>query len=105
MLVGPAQVVTVEAVAEGLRPRGVDEDGAQGAVALYALGGLYDDVPHTRPVRLSSTCDGAALRARLKALGVTFSDYEGPASLHSALLAECRTRLAALDGGHDEGGP
>lgn len=64
----------------------------QGAVALYALGGLYDDVPHTRPPRLSSTCEGAALRARLRALGIVFSDYEGPASLHTALVAECRAR-------------
>ena len=65
---------------------------SQGAVALYALGGLYDDTPHTRPPRLTGSCEGAALRARLGALGVVFSDYEGPASLHSALLAECRPR-------------
>jgi proteasome assembly chaperone (PAC2) family protein len=78
---------------------------AQGAVALYALGGLYDDVPHTRPPRLSSTCDGAALRARLAARGVVFSDYEGPASLHTALVAECRARRlpAASLWGHAPG--
>jgi proteasome assembly chaperone (PAC2) family protein len=70
----------------------LDLASAQGVTAIFALGGLYDNVPHTRPPRLSSVCESTALRERLAAIGVIFSDYEGPSSMHTALLAECRNR-------------
>jgi proteasome assembly chaperone (PAC2) family protein len=70
----------------------IDLAEAQGVTELFALGGLYDNVPHTRPPRLSSVCESVALRERLAANDVVFSDYEGPSSLHTALLAACRGR-------------
>lgn len=63
-----------------------------GVTALFSLGGLYDNVPHTRPVRISGVVEDEALRARLGDLGVTFTEYEGPSSMHTALLVECRSR-------------
>lgn len=64
----------------------------QGVTALFSLGGLYDNVPHTRPVRISGVVEDAELRARLADLGVAFSEYEGPSSMHTTLLVECRAR-------------
>lgn len=65
---------------------------AQGVTGIWALGGLYDNVPHTRPPRLSSVCEGPGLRERLAAQGIVFSDYEGPSSLHTALIAWGRAK-------------
>ncbi len=63
-----------------------------GVTALYALGGLYDNVPHTRPVRISAVAEDSELRQALAAAGVVFADYEGPSSLHSTLAVEARAR-------------
>ena len=58
--------------------------------AIYVLGGLYDNVPHTRPVRISCVAEDPALRQRLAEHGVLFSDYQGPSSIHTTLLVGCR---------------
>ncbi len=63
-----------------------------GVTVLYSLGGLYDNVPHTRPVRISAVVEDEGIRGRLAGLGVIFTEYEGPSSLHTALLVECRNR-------------
>lgn len=64
----------------------------QGVVAIYVLGGLYDNVPHTRPVRVSAVVEDSALRQRLAEAGIVFSDYEGPCAVHTALLYGSRAR-------------
>jgi proteasome assembly chaperone (PAC2) family protein len=63
-----------------------------GVTTLFALGGLYDSVSHTRPVRVSGVVEDADLRAKLGKLGFALTDYEGPSSLHTTLLVECRAR-------------
>ncbi len=65
---------------------------AHGVTAIYLLGGLYDNVPHTRPVRISSVVEDEGLRQRLTEAGVVFSSYEGPSSLHTALVVGARAR-------------
>jgi proteasome assembly chaperone (PAC2) family protein len=66
-----------------------------GVTELFALGGLYDNLPHTRPVRLSAVAEDEALRGRVTERGAIFSEYEGPSSLHTTLLVECRAKRIA----------
>src|SRR5579871_933835 len=63
-----------------------------GVSAVYSMGSLFDGVPHTRPTRISMAAAQPELRARLLRLGVAAVDYEGPGSIHTALLDECRRR-------------
>ncbi|MBI4493432.1 MAG: PAC2 family protein [Chloroflexi bacterium] len=68
-----------------------------GVQLLVALGGTYDSVAHTRPPVITGSASESVLRRRLQRLGVGFSDYEGPTSIHSALLQAARERhLSAL---------
>lgn len=77
----------------------------RGVTAVYILGGLFDNVPHTRPVRLSCVVEDRSLRRRLLEAGLVPTDYEGPSSIHSVLLKECRVRgvPAASIWGHAPG--
>jgi len=59
---------------------------------VISLGGLYDQVPHTAPTPISAVVSQPDLRAELLAAGISPSDYQGPSSLHSLLLQECRVR-------------
>ncbi len=44
------------------------------------IGGMYDAVPHTRPLLVSGTASGE-LWEKLHAMGVQRSDYEGPTTI------------------------
>lgn len=59
---------------------------------LYTLGGYLDHAPHTRVPRISAVVTHLALCADLTAYDVDMSDYEGPTSIQSYLLALCRER-------------
>jgi predicted ATP-grasp superfamily ATP-dependent carboligase len=50
------------------------------------VGGMYDAVPHTRPLIVSGTATGAAEKELLR-LGVQPSDYEGPTTI-TVLISE-----------------
>lgn len=63
-----------------------------GVAQVVTLGGTFDSVPHTGRPRVSGAAADAALRAALQALDVHPSTYEGPTSIHSALLDACRQR-------------
>lgn len=54
---------------------------------IIALGGLFDNVPHTRAPKVSGLVNQAHLKALLLANGVSLTTYRGPASVHSVLLA------------------
>lgn len=57
---------------------------------VVSLGGLYDRVPHTRPVRISGVASDTSLRARLRRYGCTPTNYSGPSSIHTSLLIKLR---------------
>ncbi len=59
---------------------------------IYALGGLYDNIPHTREPRISGVVNGAELLAVLKRHNIEPINYRGPSSLHSLLLANLARR-------------
>lgn len=55
-------------------------------VARYALvGGMYDMVPHTRPLLISGASSNPDLQERLTRLGARQSRYEGPTSILTLL--------------------
>jgi proteasome assembly chaperone (PAC2) family protein len=60
------------------------------AQRLYTIGGYLDYAPHTRMPRLSAVVTHAALKDELEAYDVDLTDYEGPTSIQSYLLAACR---------------
>ncbi len=60
--------------------------------AVYSLGSLFDGVSHTRPPRVSMAAAQPELRRSMARLGISPVNYEGPGSIHTALLDGCRTR-------------
>jgi proteasome assembly chaperone (PAC2) family protein len=56
---------------------------------VYMLGSLFDGVAHTRPPRVSMAVAQQELRRRLARFGATPVDYEGPGTIHTALLEGC----------------
>jgi len=59
---------------------------------IYALGGLYDNIPHTMEPRISGVVNRADLLAVLKKHNIEPINYRGPSSLHSFLLSSCAQR-------------
>jgi proteasome assembly chaperone (PAC2) family protein len=62
------------------------------AQRLYTIGGYLDYAPHTRLPRLSAVVTHEALKEDLEAYDVDLTDYEGPTSIQSYLLAACRAQ-------------
>jgi proteasome assembly chaperone (PAC2) family protein len=63
-----------------------------GVTRLYFVGSFGGAVPHTREPRLFASVSRGDLRASLKPFGVQFSDYKGPASFATYLLAHAPQR-------------
>src|SRR5215475_11658915 len=62
------------------------------AQRLYTIGGYLDYAPHTRLPRISAVVTHEALKAELESHDVDLTDYEGPTSIQSYLLATCRAQ-------------
>jgi len=63
-----------------------------GVKFCYALGGLLDRVPHTRPPLISAVVNDASLSPLLTRKNLKMIDYEGPASFYTYLLTRLRTQ-------------
>lgn len=57
---------------------------------LYTVGGYLDYAPHTRTPRISVVVTHEELKAEIESHDVDLTDYEGPTSIQSYLLALCR---------------
>jgi proteasome assembly chaperone (PAC2) family protein len=62
------------------------------AQRLYTIGGYLDYAPHTRLPRLSAVVTHEVLKDELEVYDVDLTDYEGPTSIQSYLLATCRAQ-------------
>ncbi|MGE3540391.1 MAG: PAC2 family protein [Candidatus Tectimicrobiota bacterium] len=60
------------------------------AERLYTIGGYLDYAPHTRSPRLSAVVTHEVLKDELAPHDLEMTDYEGPTSIQSYLLASCR---------------
>ncbi|MBM4315532.1 MAG: hypothetical protein FJ122_16670, partial [Deltaproteobacteria bacterium] len=56
---------------------------------IYSLGGIFDQVPHTRKTRILATVSHSHLKDELKTFA-RFTDYEGPSSFNTMLLSLAR---------------
>lgn len=65
----------------------IDAAGRLGVTTIVTLGALLADVPHTRPIPVSTTSDDATLRERHAVLS---SDYEGPTGIVGVLSDAAR---------------
>jgi proteasome assembly chaperone (PAC2) family protein len=63
-----------------------------GVSAMYFVGSVGGVVPHTREPRLMSAVSDESLKPALEQYGVSFTNYEGPASFSTYLLAEAPSR-------------
>jgi proteasome assembly chaperone (PAC2) family protein len=63
-----------------------------GVELLVSLGGTYDAVAHSRPTVVTGHATDALLRKTIQKLGINFSEYEGPASIQSAMLQGAHDR-------------
>jgi len=70
-------------VAEVARRTGVD--------LVVGMGALLDAIPHTLEPRVSGTCTREDLRRMMEMMGITFSGYQGPTGIHSAIYQACRS--------------
>ena len=59
---------------------------------IYALGGLYDNAPHTREPRISGLVNEPGLMGVLEKHSIEPIEYQGPSSLHGLLMTECVRR-------------
>ena len=59
---------------------------------IYAMGGLYDNIPHTMEPRISGVVNKADLLAVLQKHNIEPINYRGPGSLNSFLLNNCAQR-------------
>jgi proteasome assembly chaperone (PAC2) family protein len=59
---------------------------------IYAAGGLYDRIPHTRETRISGLVNDENLLPILAQHNIEPTSYQGPSSIHGLLLTLCSTR-------------
>jgi proteasome assembly chaperone (PAC2) family protein len=59
---------------------------------IYALGGLFDNIPHTMEPRISGVVNRSELFEVLQKHSIEPINYRGPSSLHSFLLNNCTQR-------------
>jgi proteasome assembly chaperone (PAC2) family protein len=67
------------------------------APRIYSLGGIFDQVPHTRQTRIMATVSHPRLKDELKTFA-RFTDYEGPSSFNTMLLSVARDQGIEMAG-------
>ncbi|MHB8770994.1 MAG: PAC2 family protein [Syntrophales bacterium] len=68
-----------------------------GSPRIYLLGGIFDQVPHTRKTRIMATVSHPRLKDDLAAFA-RFTDYEGPASFNTLLISAAREQELEMAG-------
>lgn len=64
---------------------------------IYSLGGIFDQVPHTRKTRILATISHPRLKDELRTFA-RFTDYEGPGSFNTMLLSIAREQGVEMAG-------
>ncbi|MDD5312495.1 MAG: PAC2 family protein [Dehalococcoidia bacterium] len=59
---------------------------------VYAIGGLFDRIPHTRKTRISGLVNETGLLEMFKKFTIEPINYQGPSSVHGLLLTICAMR-------------
>jgi len=56
------------------------------------LGGMYDSVPHTRPLTVTGTASESGLKIRLNKFNIKTSQYQGPTAINTLISEQAPTR-------------
>ncbi|HBY56640.1 MAG TPA: hypothetical protein DEG96_02070 [Candidatus Atribacteria bacterium] len=56
-----------------------------GVKEIYFVGSVAGPIPHTRGIRIFCSVSGEKQKAKLKEIGIRFTNYEGPASITTLL--------------------
>ena len=67
------------------------------APRIFSLGGIFDQVPHTRQTRIMATVSHPRLKDELKTFA-QFTEYEGPSSFNTMLLSVAREQGIEMAG-------
>jgi proteasome assembly chaperone (PAC2) family protein len=67
------------------------------ATRIYSIGGIFDQVPHTRKTRILATISHSRLKEELKTFA-RFTDYEGPSSFNTMLISIAREQGIEMAG-------
>jgi proteasome assembly chaperone (PAC2) family protein len=59
---------------------------------IYTVGGTYDQVPHTVEPKVTAVVSDLGLREELKRYNIEPTEYQGPCSIHTVLLAAAKRR-------------
>lgn len=59
---------------------------------LFTLGGTYDYIPHTLPVRVSALYNHEGLKDEVFQAGLHLTEYTGPISIHTFLLTRAKEK-------------
>jgi proteasome assembly chaperone (PAC2) family protein len=59
---------------------------------IYTVGGTYDQVPHTVEPKVTAVVSDPGLREELKKYNIELTEYQGPSSIHTVLLAAAKRR-------------
>ncbi|MGD0857160.1 MAG: PAC2 family protein [Dehalococcoidia bacterium] len=60
---------------------------------IYAIGGLFDRIPHTRETHTSGLTNDQTLLIELEKANIEASNYQGPSSIHGLLLNVCAEKF------------
>jgi proteasome assembly chaperone (PAC2) family protein len=63
-----------------------------GVSQIYTLGGTYDYIPHTLPPVVSALISHDDLREKVIQAGLRLTEYNGPISIHTLILAGARKK-------------
>ncbi|MFC1968665.1 PAC2 family protein [Chloroflexota bacterium] len=63
-----------------------------GVRRYFVVGGMYDSVPHTRPLLVSGSATGSNMESELANLKVRQSGYEGPTSINFLVSQKAANR-------------
>ncbi len=67
------------------------------APRIYCLGGIFDQVPHTRQTRIMATVSHPRVKDELKTFS-RFTEYEGPSSFNTMLISVAREQGMEMAG-------
>lgn len=59
---------------------------------VYTIGSYFDQLPHTRPPRISAVVSDPGLKSELRPHHLDFTAYEGPTSIQTFFLWTCHER-------------
>jgi proteasome assembly chaperone (PAC2) family protein len=63
-----------------------------GAGGIYTIGGTYDRVLHTQEPKVSAVVSSLEMKDKLLEYELEVADYQGPSSIHTFLLMNCKER-------------